>query len=44
MKSARLVQMARLLAVTAMLVGGAGAAVAQTVGTAIAIPAALACG
>src|SRR5467141_591825 len=36
MKSVKLVQIAGLLAVTAMLVGGAGAAFAQTVGTAIA--------
>jgi hypothetical protein len=34
MKSVKLVQIAGLLAVTAMLVGGAGAAFAQTVGTA----------
>jgi hypothetical protein len=35
MKSIKLVQIAGLFAVTAMLVGGAGAAFAQTVGTAI---------
>jgi hypothetical protein len=36
MKSVKLVRIAGLLAVTAMLVGGAGAAIAQTVGTATA--------
>ncbi len=36
MKSVKLVRIAGLLAVTAMLVGGAGAAFAQTVGTATA--------
>jgi hypothetical protein len=36
MKHARFIQMAGMFAVTAMLVGGAGAAIAQTVGTATA--------
>jgi hypothetical protein len=36
MRSVKLVQIAGLLAVSAMLVGGAGAAIAQTVGTAVA--------